>query len=372
MIASRTTLLSLALLGLAASPAAGQDSQFGIRGLGTPGRWESVRARTTGGAFGPFDPGSPLLAAALADLGRLTATASGAASYRRVEAGGTAASLRTPRFPVMALGGPVGGRLVVGGGFSSYLDRTFRVVTQGTIDIRGAPEPYTDEIASDGGISDLRLAAALRVIPRLAVGFALHVLTGSTRMTATRIFADSSDYRNSGETTVVRYDGLGGSASVIADVASGLRLAGYLRSDTRLRARLGGEDTETSRHDLPLTVGGGLRWQPTASARLAAAGEWRFWAGAGAGVDAHDTFGWSAGAELGREALPLRLGVRGGRLPFGPGARAPTEFGAAVGTGFRFSEGRGLIDVGVERLERRGSGLRERVWTFLFGVTVRP
>ena len=40
-------------------PLSGQDSQFGIRGLGTPGRWESVRARSTGGAFGPFDGLSP-------------------------------------------------------------------------------------------------------------------------------------------------------------------------------------------------------------------------------------------------------------------------------------------------------------------------
>ena len=43
-----------------------QDSQFGIRGLGTPGRWESVRARSTGGAFAPFDLTSPLMEASLA------------------------------------------------------------------------------------------------------------------------------------------------------------------------------------------------------------------------------------------------------------------------------------------------------------------
>ena len=28
-----------------------QDSQYGVQGLGTPGRWESVRARSTGGAL---------------------------------------------------------------------------------------------------------------------------------------------------------------------------------------------------------------------------------------------------------------------------------------------------------------------------------
>jgi len=44
-----------------------QDSQFGIRGLGTPGKWESVRARSTGGAFAPFDPFSPLIDAPLGD-----------------------------------------------------------------------------------------------------------------------------------------------------------------------------------------------------------------------------------------------------------------------------------------------------------------
>src|SRR2546421_10157169 len=50
-----------------------QDSQFGIRGLGTPGKSESVRARSTGGAFAPFDPFSPLLDASLADVRRITA-----------------------------------------------------------------------------------------------------------------------------------------------------------------------------------------------------------------------------------------------------------------------------------------------------------
>src|SRR5216110_3486949 len=49
-----------------------QDSQFGIRGLGTPGRWESVRSRSTAGAFAPFDPLSPLSEAGLADVPQLT------------------------------------------------------------------------------------------------------------------------------------------------------------------------------------------------------------------------------------------------------------------------------------------------------------
>jgi len=66
-----------------------QDSQFGVLGLGTPGRYESVRARSTGGAFTPFDPLSPLTEAPLADLVVLTATAMEGTSYRQVDLSGS-------------------------------------------------------------------------------------------------------------------------------------------------------------------------------------------------------------------------------------------------------------------------------------------
>src|SRR5213076_321507 len=61
---------------------AAQDSQFGIRGLGTPGKWESVRARTTGGAFAPFDAFSPMADAALADVRRMSASMASGTSWR--------------------------------------------------------------------------------------------------------------------------------------------------------------------------------------------------------------------------------------------------------------------------------------------------
>src|SRR5207245_1637819 len=66
-----------------------QDSQFGIRGLGTPGRWESVRPRSTGRAFGPFDPLSPLTDAGPAAVPQLTATAMQTAPSRDAVVAGT-------------------------------------------------------------------------------------------------------------------------------------------------------------------------------------------------------------------------------------------------------------------------------------------
>ncbi|MBI1967133.1 MAG: hypothetical protein HYS40_04010 [Gemmatimonadetes bacterium] len=354
----------------AARALAAQDSQFGVRGLGTPGRWESVRARATGGAFGAFDVLSPLTEVGLLDLRRLTASAAEATSYRTAELLGQSVSLRTSRFPVMSISGPLGGRLVLSGGFTTYLDRSFHTTIRDSVvlPLRGTTERYTDEIAADGAVSDMRLAAALRLTRRVAVGAAVHLLEGSTRSTATRRFDDSTTYQNTFERQEVRYDGFGVSASAAADIAPELRLAGWMRSDTRLRTSV--NEIETSRNDLPTGVGGAVRWMPSPNARFAGAVAWRSWSDAG--PNAHDAFGWSLGAELGSQDFPLRVGARGGQMAFGPGSRAPTEVGFAVGTARSFSDGRARIDVAVERLNRTGGGLQERVWTILVGLTVQP
>ncbi len=366
---TRSAVLSAitAICAAVVQPARAQDSQFGIRGLGTPGRWESVRARTTGGAFGPFDPMSPLTEAALVDAGRLTATAMEGTSYRRVDVAGSSTALRASRFPLMGLAGAVTRRLSVGGGFSTYLDKSYAITLRDTIDLRGTPQPYTDEISSSGGVADVRLAAASRVAKRLALGVAIHLLTGSMRMTAERRFDDTT-FHAIQQADEVRYDGFGVSGSALIDLTSGLRLAAFLRSDGRLRARVG--EAVPARTDLPVTLGAGLRWAASPSARVAATLAWRSWSRAGSG--SFNTVSWSAGAELGSGFSPVRFGVRAGQLPFGPGANAPTEWGIAAGSGKSFAQGHAQLDFGVDRLERKGSGLTERTWTFLVGLTVRP
>lgn len=350
-----------------ASPARAQDSQFGIRGLGTPGRWESVRARATGGAFAPFDPFSPLLEASVADVRRVSAGVTTATSWRSVDFGSESASLRASRFPAFMIAGPISSRLVVAGGFSTYLDRSFGVTTRDTIDVRGNPEAVSDEVMSDGAVTDLRIALAARVHRRLALGVALHGMTGSTRVSAVRRFDDST-YRTSTARDEVAYHGLGGSASAMFDVNADLRLAAWARSDTHLRADIRGRTVADN--DLPFAFGGGARWRPGTEVVLAAAVAWRSWTGAG--LNAHDTFNWSVGTELGSPASPIRFGVRGGQVAFGPGPKAPTEFGISAGLGKQFSGGRGRLDFGLERLERKGTGVTERTWTFLLGLTVRP
>ena len=61
-------LLPLLFLCAAPLPLVAQSSEFGTRGLGIPGRAESVRSLGTGGGFGLFDPGSSQNPAALGDV----------------------------------------------------------------------------------------------------------------------------------------------------------------------------------------------------------------------------------------------------------------------------------------------------------------
>src|SRR6266508_2910656 len=230
-----------------------QDSQFGIRGLGTPGRWEGVRARSTGGAWAPFDAFSALTEAPLSDVRRLSAGVTTGTSWRSLEIGGTNTALRASRFPALVIAGPLSRRLVVAGGFATYLDKSFGVVTRDTVDLRGQSQGVTDEVTSDGAVADLRLAAAVRVRPGLAVGVALHTLTGSTRVTAVRRFDDSTNYRTSFARDEVAYGGRGTSVSGLLDVTQDLRLAGWVRSDSKLTADVGGRTTATT--ELPLAFG---------------------------------------------------------------------------------------------------------------------
>ena len=366
----RSVVLVLTVL-IAVGPSgrlAAQDSQFGIRGLGTPGKWESVRARTTGGAFAPFDAFSPMADAALAHVRRMSASMASGTSWRSTDASGSTAALRATRFPALVLAGPVTSRIIVGGGFGTYLDRTFGVIVHDTIDLRGQPQAVTDQITNDGAVSDVRLAVAARLGKRLALGVGLHRLTGSSRIVATRTFADSVNYRTSTARDEVAYGGTGGSASLLFDVTRDIRLGGWFRSDSKLRADIVG--VTKAENDLPVTYGTGVQWRAGAQATLAGTVTWRTWSSAGDST-AHDTFNWSVGAEIGRPSAPFRFGVRGGDMPFGYG-KAPSEVGYSAGLGRQFSGGRGRLDIGVERLDRRGTGLKERVWTFLLGLTVRP
>ena len=99
-------LIVLGLLALSPATVVAQASQFGVRGLGVPGRALSTRALGTSGAFGMFDAESGLNPASLSGLVAMTANFNARQSYRTAENTAGSEALRDTRFPYVAVGGP--------------------------------------------------------------------------------------------------------------------------------------------------------------------------------------------------------------------------------------------------------------------------
>ena len=268
----RTATIAI-VLALAVPPLAAQDSPFGIRGLGVPGRLESVRSRSTGGAFAAFDPQSALDEASIAGATRLTATTAGAASRMSDDLAGTPATRRTARFPLLQVYG------------TTWADVPAQVASPATPNTR----------ISDGGVSDLRFVVARRMSTHLFIGAGFHILSGSTRVSAERSFTDTSKYRPSGESQEIAYDGVGFSSSALLSIghSGALQLAAYWRSDSRLRGQVG-KGTTVSSNDLPMMAGGALRFRLAPQAVLGASLTYRNWS-VSADSNAYNTTNWSAG-----------------------------------------------------------------------------
>src|SRR5207247_515449 len=164
----------------------------------------------------------------------LTATAAGGTSHRDAQLGDTITQLRATRFPLMGVAGRGARRLVVAGGFTTYLDRSWDVALRDSTVLRGELERYRDEITSDGSVGDIRVAAASRLSRRLAIGAGIHILAGSTRMTAVRRFDDST-FHTVGQVAEVRYDGFGVAGSVRSWGGQGRAKARWAGGERRRR-----------------------------------------------------------------------------------------------------------------------------------------
>ncbi|HEX6091199.1 MAG TPA: hypothetical protein VFZ13_13660 [Gemmatimonadales bacterium] len=374
---------------LAAAPGAlnAQSSQFGIRGLGFPGRSTSVQGMGAAGAFSFFDPTSSTNPAALTQSRAFTASYTILQNYRSSRIAELSASGRDTRFPQVAIGGPVRGtRLAFGVSFSSLTDRDFELAATTTVPIRGVPVEVHDTLASTGGLSDLRLAAAYAA-GGWNVGAGVHVITGSNRVQLSRVFADSA-YAPVTQRSEISYAGAGFSAGAWRAFGDRLAIGGMVRVDGE--ASVDRDSGRVAEVPLPLSFGGGLQWR--ASSRLAVGGQalFRRWSRADealralGGTGALDAVDLSAGVELTRNARraqhrPIRIGARFATLPFPveSGERV-REFGLSLGTGLRFAQDRAGVDhAGVDlSLERvwRGArgGFRETAWLIGIGVTVRP
>jgi hypothetical protein len=370
------------LLALLPGVASAQSSQFGVRGLGFPGRGLAVRASGSSGAFGLFDPESSLNPAALGVVPTLTSVFTMAQGFRHTENPAGTASLRDTRFPHLSVAGPVRqSRAALGLSYSNYTSRDFTLASEDTIDLRGVPVGVTDSFSSRGGLSDFRLAGAYRVQDHWTFGAGFHIITGSNRLESRRVFSDPN-YLPSSQRSEISYAGVGLSAGVVRQFGPRFGIAALVRTDGHVNV-----DRDSARVgsiDLPYTFGLGLRLEPVAQLELGVQTMVRTWSGANSdllqqgGTGAKNTFEVAAGAQYTSDPKrpyrrPIRLGARYATLPFPlvPGDQGH-EVGVSLGSGMRFAQQRAGIDLAVEHLWRSEGGYSERAFIVSLGVSVRP
>jgi hypothetical protein len=350
--------------------------------LGFPGRALAVRALGSGGGFGLFDAESSQNPAALASV---TALASGftiTQGFRQVENPAGNASVRNTRFPQLTVAGPVRTLPVsVGFSFSNYTSRDFTLATSATIDLRGVPINVSDTFSSRGGLNDFRIAGSYRLGARWAVGAGFHIISGSNRLTSTRIFGDSA-FLSSRQRAELSYTGVGISAGVTRSFGANLALGALVRSDGHLN--MDRDSTRIGTIDLPFSFGFGIRWRPVASLDLAGQTMVRTWSGANSdllslgGTGAQNTFEVAAGAEYTTDLRrpyqrPLRFGVHYATMPFTlvPGEQGH-ELGISAGSGLRFAQQRAGLDLAIEHVWRSEGVYSENGFLISLGVSVRP
>jgi len=376
-------LLRVAAVGmLVAGPVAAQSSQFGVRGLGLLQRPISVRATGTGGSFGLFDPESALNPASIGQVSFLNANFQTVQGWRRSESPAGAASARDNRYPGVFVAGPIGGtRLSMSVSASGLADRNFVLGSRDTLILRGVPVEAFDTLASQGGLSDLRVAVAWRQSRAVQWGVGLHLITGSNRIQSKREFTDSS-YAGATERFTYSFLGFGASAGVMVRLGRSVTLGGMVRTDDRLRTER--DSLSIGSIALPVTVSGGARIQLGDRLLLAGSALFRNWSVANSdlivqgGTGSVNSTEISAGLEFLTDAKrafnrPIRLGLRRGTLPFPlrPGDKT-TETAASLGTSFRFLADRAGFDLALQRVWRKGgAGFEETATLLTFGITVR-
>ena len=365
------------------APLSAQSSEFGIRGIGLPGRAASVRALALGGSIGLLDPVSSENPASLAGLGQMTSIFTSSNSWGQSSNPTGSANIREARFPHVLIGGPLPRTPVaLAVSYSNYAVRDFTIATSGTDSPRGIPVGVVDTLSARGGVNDLRIGASWSVNKRFAVGGGIHFLTGSNRLAARRIWADSG-YEAPQEHAELNFTGLGFSAGAMWHPTLRLELGGAFRSDGNLKMRRDSSDVVVNTIGLPVTLSGDARYLLRTGMSASVQVTSRNWAvadqgvKAAGGIGADNTLEMSGGLELVRNIRhpanwPIRLGARHTTLPFLllPGDQ-PKETGFSIGTGRRFSADRGGFDISLEHLTRSASaGYRETAWVFSFGISV--
>jgi hypothetical protein len=381
---ARIAVATLVLAAASSGSAQAQGSVFGLRGLGWLGRPVSARSAGTGGALDLLDPEMSSNPAALARFRSVAGWSVAAPTSRTFSGPSGSADLATVRFPLFGFAAVLPARTVIGVSISDYLDRTWTITRQDTIqNLRGQKEAFTDAGRSIGGMSDMALGAGFRVANDFMIGAAFHYYLGSSRLTTQRLFDTTATgllYSQLIEQSITDYRGFGAAVGLIAtagklDLAASGRLNGRLRSENTTGA--------VATTQLPSQFGVSARLATVPGVFISGAAEYSGWGAANAdllaaGKDgARNVWALGAGAEILNTSvfgmrLPLRLGYRYRQLPFLSNGQGINESAAGGGIGLSFARDRTTLDLAYEH-GNRTTGVEKETFTTLFvGLTVRP
>ncbi len=370
-------------LAVALTPVAAraQGNLSGV-GLGYPEGELSTAALGMGGGLAEFDPLSPVNPAALTGLSSVSIHVQYDPEYRTVSVGSVSEHSTTSRFPIIEVTAPINSRITVALSAASFLDRTWSTSTTAPVQVGDTTLQSTATFRSDGGITDVRLAAGWQPTSWLRVGLGLHELTGEDRVTLTRTFADTSVVKASAfnQFTVYGFTGFAGSLGVELQPVPAFGFAASYRAGGTLRARLA--DTLKNKANVPPRIGAALRFNGVPGLTVAARADWEGWSqvdGFGTSVTGHDALEIGGGVDLAgprmsaNRPLFLRAGARVRDLPFLANGSVVHETDFSGGLGVPVAGPHGLIDVAVQHASRTAPiGVGETAWTISVGLTVRP
>jgi len=325
-----TRLLLAAGLGLALGrEVAAQSSQFSSRGLGLPTRPYSAHSLGLGGGLAMFDTESSLNPASIAGLPSLQSVGTATSNWRDSQNHAGSGLGRDTRLGLIHAAGPVHVtdlgvvRVNASFGISSYLDRNYGLASTDSVTLRDERLLVRDSLTSQGGLSDIRIAASWNPGAGVILGLGAHLITGAARVYTSRS-VESDLYDLIRDVREVSYLSYGVSGGIIYRVSDRVALAGLARIDAA--ARVERDTIGTSRIELPVTLGLGARVAPHPRLLLSGHLLHRGWSRADAslkdlgGLGAHNSLEVAAGIEWARNRQnvsrwPLRLGAHRTTLP---------------------------------------------------------
>jgi hypothetical protein len=382
-------LLTVGVAALAAPAGAAAQSLFNARGLGVFAPAVDARAAALGGV-GVGHIGFHTSMTNPAELAGITHRGVSAVLQPMnitAEVDGVEDGTAGTRFPVLRIIYPVSDRLVASLGYGSWLEQSWAIRTEHTQQLGGSQVTITDVTQSNGGIAQLRLAAAYFVSPTFSVGAAAGLFTGNLERVVSRTFAGDAapslapfEYR-------LRWTYLAplGAVGIRWDIAGIARVgASATLGGTIAATGVTGEAGDRS-YGAPAELAGGL--SATISPLLTANGGvvWSRPPATDRPTVGRDALRVGGGLEYqgigaGLRTYPVRLGARWEQMPYHLEGETPAEERAvSAGIGFRIGDPANpaaVADIGVERARRSGlaggavNTLGEALWRFTFSLSL--